>query len=411
MKILSITVLSIMSSSVLWAKELPTTDVSFEKVVLFEKYISEGASIGDLNADGHVDIIAGPLWWQGPDFKKSYAYAPVKVFPIKGAKPMLANYASNFFTFPDDLTQDKWMDIIKVGLPAKPAEIAVNPAEKLFDPDNTEHSCEHCKIQDGICNESPQYLNVIGDDQKELLYYNKGKIILAKPEVDATKTWTVYDISGPVKPKKPYVHGLGAGDVNGDGLQDILEKDGWWEQPKGWDRKTPWTFHKYAFAPGKGGAQMFAFDIDGDGDNDVVTALDAHGYGLAWYEHVKEGDKINFKPHHVMSDKPEGNPYGVCFSQLHAMEIADVDGDGVKDVITGKTYYAHLGKDPGAEDPAVLYWFKAQRDADGSVELVPHLIDDNSGIGRQISTGDLNGDGKIDIVSSNKKGVFAFIQK
>ena len=152
-------------------------------------------------------------------------------------------------------------------------------------------------------------------------------------------------------------------------------------------------------------------DLDGDGDNDVVTALNAHSWGMNWYEQVKEGDKITFKPHTIMTDKPEGNPYGVAFSQPHAMACTDIDGDGIKDIVTGKCYYAHNGRDPGAEQPAVLYWFKTTRHKDGTAELVPHLIDTDSGVGRQISTGDLNGDGKMDIVVGNKKGVFAFIQE
>ena len=120
---------------------------------------------------------------------------------------------------------------------------------------------------------------------------------------------------------------------------------------------------------------------------------------------------ITFKAHEIITKNPADNPFGVAFSQPHAMECVDIDGDGIKDLITGKTYYAHLGKDPGAEDPAVLYWFQTQRKPDGSVTFIPHLIDDNSGIGRQISVGDINGDNKPDIVTSNKKGVFAFIQK
>ena len=77
---------------------------------------------------------------------------------------------------------------------------------------------------------------------------------------------------------------------------------------------------------------MYCYDLDGDGDNDVVTALNAHGYGLVWYEQVRVGNKISFKCHTVMTDKPEGNPYGVCFSQPHAMACVDIDGDGKMDI-------------------------------------------------------------------------------
>jgi len=388
------------------AKELPPTTVTFKKIQLLDKYVSEGASIGDIDADGHVDIIAGPLWWKGPDFKQSFSYAAVKYAPIKG--PGLSGYAANFFTFPDLITKDKWTDILKVGLPSKPAQLAINPGKKPSAHDHKGHSCEHCKAQEDICNESPQYLNILGDE-KQLLAYSKNHITLAEPNTDPKRPWKVYKISPQNKVFKRYSHGLGAADIDGDGLNDILEKRGWWQQPKDWDKQTPWTFHPYPFAPGKGGAQMFAYDIDGDGDNDVVTALDAHGWGLVWYEQIKQDGKISFKQHTVMTDKAADNPYGVSFSQPHAMSCIDIDGDGIKDIVTGKCYYAHNGKDPGAEQPAVLYWFRTVRSAN-SAELVPYQIDDNSGVGRQISTGDLNADGKMDIVVGNKKGVFAFIQ-
>ncbi|MGB1261030.1 MAG: FG-GAP-like repeat-containing protein, partial [Akkermansiaceae bacterium] len=388
------------------AKELPPTSVGFKKIQLFDKYITEGASIGDVNADGKPDVVAGPLWWQGPDLKQSFAYAPVKIYPTTG--PGLSGYSNNFFTFPDKITKDKWTDILKVGLPAQPAHLAINPGEKPFPHDNAQHSCTHCKAQDHICNESPQYVNVLGKG-KQLLAYSRNHITLSEPDSDPTKPWKVYNVSHKDGGLQMYTHGLGAGDINGDNLPDILEKRGWWQQPKNWDRKTPWKFHPYPFAPKQGGAQMFSYDIDGDGDSDVVTALNAHSWGLAWYEQIKENGKITFKKHTVMTDKPTGNPYGVCFSQPHAMACTDIDGDGIKDIVTGKCYFAHNGRDPGAHQPAVLYWFRTVRSKNGT-ELVPYQIDDNSGVGRQITTGDINGDGKIDIVVGNKKGVFAFIQ-
>jgi len=103
------------------------TEVAFKKLQLSDQYYTEGASIGDVNSDGHQDVIAGPLWWKGPGFQESYSYAAVKVFPIKG--PRLKGYSNNFFTFPDEITQDKWIDILKIGIPGTNAEWAINPGD------------------------------------------------------------------------------------------------------------------------------------------------------------------------------------------------------------------------------------------------------------------------------------------
>ena len=78
----------------------------------------------------------------------------------------------------------------------------------------------------------------------------------------------------------------------------IIEKEGWWEQPMNWNQKTLWKFHAYAFSLEEGGAQIFTYHIDGDGDNDVITSMNARGYGLSWHEQISKN----------------GNPYGVCFS-------------------------------------------------------------------------------------------------
>src|SRR5258708_3014155 len=110
-----------------------------------------------------------------------------------------------------------------------------------------------------------------------------------------------------------------------------------------------------------------------------------------------------------MGEKPEQNDYGVAFSQLHAIALADMDHDGVPDIITGKRFWAHAEHDPGSLEPAVLYWFQTVREPGGKARFVPHRIDSNSGVGTQVVTGDLNGDGWADIVVGNKKGTFVFI--
>ena len=386
----------------------PKTLVSFQKIVLLDTYISEGASIADIDGDGNLDIISGVLWWKGPHFKKSYSYAAVKMFPLTG--PGLEGYSTNFFTFPYHVNNDKWIDILEIGIAGTDSYWVKNPGENPFCNKNDKKFKEKIKAQEHICHESPQLIDVIGDEKKELLAFSKGYITLSIPSA-TNSSWESLAISPYDQNRFPvFMHGLGAGDINNDGLTDIIEKTGWWEQPFNWDKKTSWIYRAYPFSPNQGGAQIYSYDIDGDGDNDVITSMNAHAYGFSWHEQIEANGEIYFKEHLIMTDVAEGNKYGVVFSQLHALVCIDVDNDGIKDIVTGKCYYAHNGRDIGAEDPAVLYWFKTTRNKDGSIEFIPYLIDSNSGVGRQISAGDLNNDGKMDIVVGNKKGVFAFIQ-
>jgi len=192
--------------------------------------------------------------------------------------------------------------------------------------------------------------------------------------------------------------GYGYGDLSGDGRPDILDKDGWWEQPKDYRQGGEWKQHKVLFAPEgmRGGAQMLVYDVNGDKLNDVISGWDAHGYGLAWYEQTRAGGVISFKEHLLVNTKETDNPHGVKFTQIHSLTLVDMNGDGLKDFVTGKRFWAHgPAKDAEPAAPAVIYWFELKRKGK-QAEFIPHLVDDDSGVGTQITAGDVNGDGKAD---------------
>jgi len=158
---------------------------------------------------------------------------------------------------------------------------------------------------------------------------------------------------------------------------------------------------------------MGVYDVNGDGLNDVVTSLEAHGWGLAWYEQKREkGGAISFTEHMIADDNASKNPGNVAFSEAHAATFADVDGDGISDFIVGKRLHAHLESytDPDPFGPAVLYWFRTVRNpkAPGGAEFKPELIHNRSGVGSTVLAADLNKDGVVDIVTLTNRGTFIF---
>ena len=170
-----------------------------------------------------------------------------------------------------------------------------------------------------------------------------------------------------------------------------------------------WTFHKFAFS--QGGAQMYAYDVNGDGLNDVITSFAAHGYGLVWYEQLRINGEISFKQHVILSteQKPMPDKYGVTFSELHALDLVDINGDGLKDIVTGNRFWSHGSHgSAGPNAKAVLYWFELVRQPDKTVEYVPHLIDDDSGVGTQVVAAPVSDKNRPDVVVGNKKGTFIF---
>lgn len=365
---------------------------SYERIKLSDTFLAEGANFGDINGDGVMDLVAGPYWFAGPEFTERVKYYDGKQFDIEG-------YSDNFFAFVYDVDQDGLSDIVIIGFPGKEARWYQNPGSKPgFWPMHIAYPT--------VDNESPTFTDITGDGLPELVFHTGGRLGFAQiNNTDPTDVWEFHPISEDLGYPQ-FTHGLGVGDVNGDGRSDLLLKDGWWEQPDQFDSQQMWTYHPFEFAD-FGGAQMLVTDVDGDGDNDVITSKHAHAFGLAWFENVQGNGAIDFREHLIMGERPGDSPHGVVFSQLHALALADLNGDGIDDIVTGKRFWAHRGKDPEGGGPSVLYGFVTVRNGQ-QVHFEPHRIDIDSGVGTQVVAGDINSDGQPDVVVGNKKGIFVF---
>ncbi len=359
-------------------------DPGFEKEVIFDEFISEGANVADFDNDGDLDIVAGHYWFEAPQWHTHEIRQPEKFDYSTG-------YSHSFLNFTMDVDQDGWQDYICFDFPGAGVYWYKNPQNR------NEHWREFL-IDSIACNESPMQVDIDADGRPELIFGNKdrGEMMWYSPPVRPGDTlWTGKAIGLPQEEgTRQYSHGLGWGDINGDGIKDIIIREGWWEVPED-HHAFPWTFHSADL--GLPCSQMYAYDFDGDGDQDVLSAS-AHAYGIWWHEHYVENHEIKF----------ERQLIDTSFSQTHGVAFRDMNGDHLPDFVTGKRFFAHQGKDPGGMEPAVIYWFELQRDEKNKPSWTRHDIDDNSGIGIHVVVEDINKDGKLDILNGNKKGVIVF---
>ena len=389
------------------------TDNNWQRIKLDVRFRSEGVAVADFNNDGRNDIVAGDVWYEAPEKLGQDGWKIHEIRPV-GNFVAGQGYSNSFCNYAYDVDEDGWQDAIIVGFPGDQFHWYRNPGKAGG------HWKQH-EIWHSICNESPDFADITGDGKPEFVIGSAVDVAKGSPAqgemgfvplpalADRAKKWNLFQISQPGEPHSngtfKYYHGLGNGDLNNDGRSDVLIAHGWWEQPEH-AQSGPWAFHPYALA--KDGvnperlADIYVEDLDGDGDNDLIGSS-AHAFGVWWFENVGTSAKPQFKAHTIDES---------C-SQTHAMEFVDINGDGQRDIVTGKRFFAHNGADPGGRATAQMLWYEIKKKAGSPPEFIRHEIaaGRNTGIGTQFLTTDFDGDGKLDIVLSNKKGVNLLLQR
>jgi FG-GAP-like repeat len=463
--------------------------LKYTKFVVHTQFLAESCSIADYNGDGIPDVSSGRMWYQGtgnPATPISSTGHPFRsghgALPIFGDGPEInTGVSDDWADFPWDVDGDGNTDIINVAqcdvneiqyTSPKIGTVQVHatavwyknpgPAALGGDPMWVSHL-----MHSDVRLEQHGLVDINGDGFPEIYGACKGcnpattKGYYQGDPKNPTAPWTFHSVTVPYTfpfGGTGWLHGEGGGDVNGDGLSDLLEKGGaWLQQPGGTWNSTPCTgkntpagcgwvkagspllpmgFSSQGFTDGVGNvgpSNMYAVDMDKDGCSDVVAADWAHGVGLYWYQQQKDatGCTLAFKKYQFMGDSAkdsaaDATKWGAGFTEPHALEVIDMDGDGRPDVIVGKMRFAHPHGygDPDSDSPPYVYVFKNVATVDartgGPITLEPHLVDGaegqvagsvaaGMGVGRHFSVGHVNTDGIMDICVGTKVGLAVYL--
>jgi hypothetical protein len=349
-------------------------DVPFKKIQL-DGGANETAAFADLSGDGKLDVVNGEHWYEQPKVKggewKKHRFRELEFFN---------NYIDAFTDIPLDVNGDGRIDIVtcmwfgkKIAWYENPGRMGAPWKEHIIE---DQWNVEFMFLVD---------LNNDGKEQELLPQFGRGPT-----------AW--YELKGGkfirhiVHPDN-FGHGIGAGDINKDGRNDILTPRGWLEAPANPTAEGQWALHQDWTAKKHTGF-LHVVDINGDGRNDVFYPH-AHDYGIYWLRQEADGRWTEFK----IDD---------AWSQAHATAFVDINGDGQKDFIAGKRFLAH-DHDPGAQEPLGIYWYE-WRKSGNNVEWIRHVIDYSSsaGAGMQIAVADYDGDGDLDFAVGGKSGAFLF---
>jgi hypothetical protein len=329
----------------------------------------ETALAVDVNSDSRLDIVAGDSWYEAPAWTK-------RVFR---EVPIASGYVDAFSDFAVDVDVDGHPDLVTFHYFGRAVAWYRNPGpaggEWARTNIDTGFSTEFARLVD--INDDGRALELLPQTTSRTSWYELVDGAWAKHTIDAAS----------------HPHGIGAGDINGDGRNDVLTPAGWFEPPAN-PRHGPWVRHD-AWAtlglPELG--FLHAVDVNGDGRTDVLTTA-AHNYGVFWLEQLADGA---WRWHEI--DR--------SWSEAHPSVLVDLDQNGTADLVTAKRYMGRNAGAPGANEPLGVYWYEFRQDSTETV-WTRHTISRDQGVGGglQMSAADIDSDGDLDIIAPGKTGLF-----
>lgn len=334
---------------------------------------AEGIAAIDMNSDGKPDLVSGAYWYENPGTTggvwNRHQYRTVET---------VREFVADCGEWAVDVNHDGAVDLVTVGWQTDGVWWFENP-KKVGAPWQRHLIAHTIDTEGGVMSD----LNGDGKPDLALAHYGRTGILWIDFSASQPKVHKAggHDEDG---------HGVGIADIDGDGKADLLTPFGWFKNIDAnsdrWEWKAEWDL-------GEAGFPIISYDVNNDGRNDVIYGR-GHSYGLYWLESKGKGQW-------------ERHTIDESFSQVHVLKLIDLDGDGHQELLAGKRYRGHEGKDPGSYDPLVIYYFRVDTKT-GTWTRYPVSLNGTGGAGTQFIAQDLDGDGDIDIATAGKTGVHFF---
>jgi hypothetical protein len=337
---------------------------------------AEGVTTADINSDGKPDLLSGAFWYENPGPQggewKRHQYRTVEI---------VGEFVSDCGEWAIDVNHDGALDVVTTGWMTDGLYWYENP--KKPDAMWQKHLITHTLETEG-----GWLADINGDGKPELALAHYGR---------AGVIWV--DFAG-AEPKVHHLgghdedgHGIGMADIDHDGKTDVMTPHGWFRNIDANNDK--WEWHG-EWDLGETGFPIVGYDVNADGKLDLIYGR-GHSYGVYWMEQQGDGASRKWVKHTIDES----------FSQVHVLKLVDLDGDGQPELLAGKRYRGHNGKDPGSYDPLVIYYYKIDPKT-ATFTRYPVAMNGTAAAGTQFITEDLDGDGDLDIATSGKTGLHFF---
>lgn len=357
-----------------WETKLSAEDSPrFVRHVINAESEFTACAVVDVNGDGQMDIISGGWWYEGPTWQKHF---------LRDVPQIRGRY-DDYSNLPFDVNGDGWTDIISANYRSESLFWIEHPGPGLG-PWNVHLIEKPGPMETGRLFDVNRdgTLDILPNGMKFAAWWER------QSSQDGSFVWVRHDL-----PAEIAGHGIGFGDVNGDGRGDIVTPLGWWEAPEDvvngqWVAHKEWRLHSDAGVP------IIVEDIDADGDSDIMWGR-GHRVGLYWLEQTNENGSRRWTFHVI----------DTSYSQIHTILVADLDGDGRSEFVAGKRYLGHDGRDPGEWNPLGIYWYRF----DPARRTFRRGIVDEAGpvgFGLDPKAADVDADGDVDLVASDRSGLY-----